>query len=126
MLGIPQMIVGSLFYLIHYLLKLFVYKYNFTMIRNYFADYLTLIVCVPIFVNIQLLCGIKRKKYITIFDIILFFLIFSIYGEIILPKYNKDITGDYFDIIAYGIGGIVLYISTKVKCKQVFTAHNKQ
>jgi len=114
MLGVPQIIIGSLFYLLHCILKSFVYKYNFTVIRNYFADYLTLIVCVPIFINIQLLCGIKRKN-ITLFDIIFYFLIFSIYGEIILPKYNKNITGDYFDVIAYGIGGIVLYISTK-KC----------
>ncbi|MDR1429652.1 MAG: hypothetical protein LBI85_05135, partial [Spirochaetaceae bacterium] len=54
-----------------------------------------------------------RKKYITPFDIVLYFLIFSIYGEIILPKYRENITGDYFDILAYGIGGIVLYLSTK-------------
>jgi uncharacterized protein YybS (DUF2232 family) len=119
--GIPQMVTGLLFYLIHFLLKKYVYGYNFTVIRNHFADYLTLIVCVPVFVHIQILFGRKRKKYITAFDIILYFLIFSIYGEIVLPKYRKNITGDYLDIIAYAVGGIVLYLSTRTY-KKPFTA----
>ena len=114
LIAIPQMLVASLFYCIHYCLRIFIVEYNYTIIRCHIADFLALIVCIPIFVNSQILFRIRKKEYITIIDIIIYFIIFSLYFEIIGPKYINNFTGDVFDIIAYGIGGLILYVSQPI------------
>jgi len=94
-------------------------EYNFTFIRWYIADVLALIVCIPIFVNAQIIFRVRKKEYITIIDIIIYFILFSIYFEIIGPKYLKNLTGDVFDIITYGIGGLILYFSQPIIIKKI-------
>jgi hypothetical protein len=109
--ALPQFIIGTVLYSIHFLLKSFIPEYNFSLIRYYTADVLALIVCVPIFINSQIFFRVRKKKYITKLDIILYLILFSLYFEIIMPQYFERFTGDVFDIIAYGIGGIILYFS---------------
>jgi len=110
-IAIPQMLVAFLFYSIHFCLSRNLPQYNFTFIRWYIADVLALIFCIPLFVNSQVIFRIRNKKYITIIDIAVYFIIFSLYFEIIMPKIWKHLTADMFDIVAYAIGGIILYFS---------------
>ena len=113
-IAIPQMIIALIFYCIHYLLRIFIIEYNFTIIRWHIASVLALIVCIPIFVNSQIIFRIRKTNYITIVDIIIYFILFSLYFEIIGPKYIKNFTGDIIDIVGYGIGGIILYFSQSI------------
>ena len=118
-IAIPQLLVASLLYWIHYFFRIMVPEYNFTFIRWYIVDVLALIVCIPIFVNAQIIFRVRKKEYLTIIDIIVYFLLFSMYFEIIGPKYLKNLTGDVFDIIAYGIGGLILYFSQPIIRKKI-------
>jgi hypothetical protein len=112
-IAIPQMCLGIFLYTIHYSLRELLPIYNKSPIRWYFGDFLALIVCIPIFVNAQIFFKIRKKYYITIVDVIMYFLLFTVYCEIIMPNYKKNMTGDPLDVIAYFFGGILLYFSQK-------------
>jgi hypothetical protein len=43
--------------------------------------------------------------------------LWRIFG-VIMPNYLKNLTRDYFDILAYGIGGIILYSTQKVRIRK--------
>lgn len=109
------MFTGLIFYFIHIILRNIILSYNFTLIRQYIADYLTLIFCIPLFVNIQVIFNIRKRFYITFYEIVLYFLIISIFCEIIGPMYSKHMTSDPIDLILYLIGGIVLYFSQDIE-----------
>jgi hypothetical protein len=109
--ALPQFMIGSLIYLIHYTLRVFLPIYNSTLIRFYLGDILALIVCIPIFVNSQIWFKVRKCNYIMIWDIIGYFLLFSMYCEIVMPHFIKTMTSDPFDILAYAIGGLILYFS---------------
>ena len=111
-IAIPQFFTGLILYIIHFFLRN-IPQYNFTTIRWYIGDVFVLIVCIPIIVNSQILFGIRKRLYITLFDVLLYWIIFSLYFEIIMPNYSENITGDVFDIIAYLIGGLILLFSQK-------------
>ena len=111
--AVPQMVTASVFYAIHRLLRLFVYSYNFTLISYHFADFLALIVCVPLFINIQILLDIREKYYVTLYDIGIYFLLFSVFFEFFGPFVLKMGTHDLVDILCYALGGLVLFVSQK-------------
>jgi hypothetical protein len=107
----PQMCIGICLYIIHYTLRELLSAYNKTPMRWYFGDILALIVCIPIIINFQIIFKIRRKYYITLVDILIYFILFAFYFEIIGPIYKNNLTSDPVDIIAYLIGGILLYYS---------------
>ena len=59
-IALPQFIIGIFLYAIHFILVRVYQPYNHTIFRNYFADVLALIVCIPIFVNSQRLFHIRK------------------------------------------------------------------
>ena len=89
------------------------FQYNYTLIRYYIADYVTLIVCIPLFINIQVIFNIRKVFFIKFYEIIIYFLLFSTYCEIIGPLISNKMTYDPIDFIFYILGGIVLYFSQK-------------
>jgi len=113
LLAFPQMITGLIFYFSHILLRVFVHSYNFTLIRFHIANFLALIVCVPLFANLQIFLKIRRKNYISVLEILLYFILFSLFFEFIFPLFFENVTGDLFDIIFYAIGGLTLYLSQR-------------
>jgi hypothetical protein len=114
LVALPQFIIGLILYSIHFILVRLVPEYNFTIIRCYAADILVLIVCIPIFINSQIFFRIRKKKYITKLDVFVYFILFSLYFEIVMPNYFTKFTSDLFDIIAYGLGGTMLYFSQEL------------
>ena len=116
-IAFPQMLVGIMIYGVHYILRSTLPIYNFTIIRQYIADFLALIVCVPMFVNIQLFFNIRKKNYITFYEIIFYTLLFTVLYEFICPFLLKRMTYDPVDIVFYLLGGIVLYFSQKIQFK---------
>lgn len=109
--ALPQMTVASFLYLLH---RFCFYKYDFykhCIFRFYFGDFLALIVCVPIFVNSQILFKIRKPVKIKKIEVFLYALLFSLYFEIIGPIFLKNFTSDIFDCVAYFAGGMVLYFS---------------
>jgi hypothetical protein len=119
-IALPEIITGVLLYSMHYLLKENFYPYNYTPFRWYFGDILALIVSIPFFVNLQIV--FMGRKYLPIgFNEILFWwFIFSIYYEILMPQKLVTMTGDPIDIIAYGLGGGILYWSQLVNKTRSF------
>jgi len=109
----PQMAAGIVFYSIHRVLRICVFSYNFTLISYHIADFLALIVCVPLFVNIQILLKIRDTYYITLTDILVYFLWFTVIFEFFGPFVLKMGTHDPIDIVCYALGGLVLYVSQK-------------
>jgi hypothetical protein len=117
--AIPQMLSGIFLYGIHFLLKKCVPMYNYTPFRWYFSDIFALIVSIPFFVNLQIIF-IKRKCYfISFVEILFWFAVFSVYYEIIMPQKIDTITGDPLDIVAYGLGGTLLYLSQDLNKKNL-------
>lgn len=114
-IAVPQLIIGTIVYTIHYILRNTLDIYNWTLVRWYIADFLALIVCVPIFVNIQLFFNVRKKNYITFYEIIFYTLLFTILYEFICPFLLKRMTFDPLDIAFYLSGGISLYFSQKIK-----------
>jgi integral membrane sensor domain MASE1 len=110
LVAIPQMTIGIMVYLLHFVLARISPVYNALPIRWYLGDFLALIVCVPLFVNIMVLLKLKHNKNIK-FEILFYFFVFSMLYEGILPLRNKKLTADFYDVIAYAFGGLVLYFS---------------
>lgn len=58
---------------------------------------------------------IKKDKTIRldIFTILSLVALFSIYFEYYLPKQSYRYTGDIWDVVCYGLGGIIFYLLQK-------------
>ena len=110
-----QMVIGMVFYLLHYCLKSYSNGYQTTYLRNYFGDFLALIVCVPLFINIQIIFRVRKSGKIKLSEIVFFFCVFSILYEIICPYILNRMTADIFDVLFYALGGIVLFISQNIE-----------
>jgi len=127
-IALPQMFTSIIIYIVHLLLRKIIFQYNFTLIRYYIADYLTLIVCIPLFVNIQVVFNIRKSLFIKVYEIIIYFILFSVYCEIIGPLISNKMTYDPIDFIFYLLGGIILYFSQKgnanVQNKLIIKNHN--
>lgn len=113
-IAIPQLLIGLFLYIIHLLIYKFIFSYNFLLIRWYAGDVLALFVCIPLFVNAQIFFNVRKIKKITIVDVILYFSIFSILFELVLPVFLKRLTRDYIDIAAYAMGGLLLLLTQNI------------
>jgi len=109
-----QMFLGMMLYSVHYFLKNYSIDYQKTNIRNYLGNFLALIVCVPLFVNIQIMFKVRKSKKIKFSEIAFFFCVFSVLYEVICPYFLNRMTADIVDVLFYALGGIVLYFSQKV------------
>ena len=115
-IALPQMLTGIVIYLLHIVLRNVLIQYNYTLIRYYIADYITLIICIPLFINIQVYFNVRKTNYIKLYEILFYFIIFSVYFEFIGPRlFPKRMTQDPLDIFFYLLGGLVLYFSQKAK-----------
>ena len=118
-IALCPMLIGMLLYLVHFLLKNYSKEYQMTHIRNYFGDFLALIVCVPLFVNIQIIFKVRNSTKIKLSEIAFFFCIFSVLYEFICPYFLNRMTADIMDVLFYALGGIVLYFSQNIKCQYI-------
>lgn len=111
---LEQMFFAGLMYSVHKVLCCVHSVYRHSFIRWYLADFLALIFCIPIFVNSQILFGIRKRKPVCVVEVIAYALLFSLYFEIIGPHFFPHFTSDFGDIVAYFLGGFVLYFSQKI------------
>ncbi len=107
--ALPEMFTGMGLYVVHFVLKETSKVYNATILRGYFSDVLALIVCIPIFINIQILFGTRRVYRVHFWEIGLYLLIFSLVYEYLYPKIWDESTADLYDVVAYALGGIILW-----------------
>jgi len=108
------MFIGIVLYLIHYCFRCYSFDYQAIHFRNYFADFLALIVCVPLFVNIQIFFKVRNSEKIKFSEIAFFFCVFSVLYEVICPYLLNKMTADIVNVLYYALGGIVLYLSQKI------------
>jgi len=114
-IAVPEMLTGMSTYAIHYLLRWISATYNSTLFRGYIADVLALIVCVPLFANIQVFFKVRRLPQIRFVEIVLYFCVYSILYEGVAPMISDHATADWFDILAYALGGMILWIIQLIK-----------
>ena len=109
----PQFVTGSILYGIH---RLFIGLFEFyktSFVRGFFGDFLALIVCIPIFATSQKIFGLRKKNKIYLLEVIGYTILFSLYFELIGPKFNRTLTGDVLDVIAYFLGAMTLYFTNR-------------
>lgn len=106
--ALTEMFTGISLYVVHFVLKETSKAYNATILSGYFSDVLALIVCVPIFINIQILFQTRKVHKVHFWEIGLYWAIFSLTYEYIYPKIWDNCTADLYDIVAYALGGIIL------------------
>lgn len=114
-IAVPEMLTGMSIYAIHYLLRWISASYNSTLFRGYIADILALIVCVPLFANIQVFFKVRRFPQIRFVEIVLYLCIFSILYEGVAPMIADRATADWLDVFAYASGGMILWTIQLVK-----------
>ena len=106
-----QLIISVVLFYTHHFLSKYSSVYSNTPFRWYLGDLLSIIVCVPVFINIQIALKIRTNRTNATCDILFYTILFSIYYEIILPKKSNLFTGDIVDIAFYFISGMILYLS---------------
>ena len=62
-----------------------------------------------IFLSEQLFWN-RRTTNLTIFEIVIFTTIISIFFEEIVPKFSESYTKDYCDYLAYSFGSCIFYL----------------
>lgn len=107
----PQFVFASILYLGHRFLIQQSPVYRTSFFRGFFPDFLALLVCIPVFASSQKIFNLRKRNKIYFIEIVLYWILFSVYFEIIGPNFIKSFTGDLWDILAYFLGGITLYIS---------------
>ena len=78
-------------------------------LKNYFND--TICGCLIVAYANVVLRAYKRKKYQLnkVLLILLFELMCGVFWEFIIPVFRANRTSDYYDILAYMIGGVVYW-----------------
>ena len=108
---LKQFLISGGIYSVHKILYFTSENYSHCLVRRYLADFLALIFCIPIFVNSQILLGARKRRRLGILEVLSYATLFSLYFEIIGPKFLPHFTADLFDILAYFLGGFCLYFS---------------
>jgi len=101
-----RIFIGSLLlYLMNRLLT-YVFGFSNTLLSSYFNDFLLVPCCVPLLLFLIERCGF-RKVYVPprLIEVVIPLVIWSIAFEIVGPLYFKKGVSDFFDILAYWIGG---------------------
>lgn len=122
---LPQFDLAGMFYIVHFGLRTFSINYNGSFLRNHFADFLALIVILPIIVNIEHILDCRKTKYISLKEIVLYAILFSIVFEIISPYFIHKGTACIIDCFCYLIGGTVLYYSQYITGELDFPRQQK-
>lgn len=108
---LPQFDIGLGIYCIHYALRLFYPPYQGTFARGFIGDLVCLMVVIPFMANASLILGVRKRLYITMKEVIAYWLLFSIVFEYISPQYLNRGQGTFVDVVAYFLGGLILYFS---------------
>lgn len=94
------------------------YKPSDSFLNNQFADLL----CMPIvfYIASNLISLIKKDSFFRLSKLQVFvgFLYFSVLFEVILPNYNSKYTGDWFDVLMYGLGSLIYYMIQSMSIKK--------
>lgn len=72
---------------------------------------MALIVCVPLFTNFQMLLRVRETTFIRFWEVALYWFLFSLVFEVFSPLVLKRGFADVWDVVAYAIGGVLLYVS---------------
>jgi hypothetical protein len=99
---------SALLLLSHQLLqKVFLIKIPF--IDAYLDDFLAMPFMLSLFLIEQYFWQ-RRTTKLTAFEITIFTIIFAVFFEEIIPKFNANYTKDYWDYLAYGLGSLMFWL----------------
>ena len=106
----PKILIISLIsYLLNRLcLSHGVYSHN--LFKSYLGDFLALPIFIPVAATIQSVFGQRRNQAAPcLTEILIYWVVFSLFFEIVAPQLWSHATGDSIDVIAYLLGGVCLW-----------------
>ena len=84
-------------------------------LRSYGADILAPLVLIPLFAWLQVLWRLRSPHQpIGVREIVLYVASFSLIYELILPSFLPRLVSDPRDVVAYGLGGFVLWLALRL------------
>jgi hypothetical protein len=94
-----------------YLLNQIFLKAAFSLqfLHFYLNDFLFPIACIPLFLQLKNYLGLRQKRELEFAEIIRYCALFFIFFEIFLPLIRNGATSDFFDGLAYFLGGFTLF-----------------
>ena len=88
--------------------------YSHALVRGYLGDFLALPICVPFFATSQTWLGVRRVgANLRATEILAYWLLFSVWFEILAPQVWHRLTADPWDVVAYGLGGLCLWLLSR-------------
>jgi hypothetical protein len=104
-------VAAALLFASHRLLLVACPPYAATWFRGYFGDFLALMICVPFFASTQGWLRVRCPGYqLSAAEIAGYWLLFSLWFEGVAPLIWSHQTRDPGDVLAYGLGGIFLWV----------------
>ena len=80
-------------------------------VRLYGTDFLAPLVLIPLFTWMQVAFGLRsRSRPIAALEILLYVALISSIYEWLLPRWMPHMVADPIDILAYGAGGLTLWV----------------
>lgn len=99
-----------------YLLQL-VLKFSKTTVPSWYISYFSDFLCMPLllFYALWFLRKIKKSSALILSWKMIFFawIYVSIVFELLLPKFAHKFTADIFDVLVYGLGGLLYFVFQK-------------
>jgi len=84
------------------------------LLDNYGDDFFAMPFILTLFLVEQYLWK-RRTTRLSIFEIIVFTLLFGIFFEFLVPFLNQNYTTDYWDFLAYSLGSIAFHVLINTK-----------
>jgi len=83
---------------------------DYWFLTGYLDDLVVLPVVLPIITVLLRFVSNSPKLELDIGMVVTAFLLFSVVFEFVLPHFNKQYTADYYDVLCYGIGGVIYLV----------------
>lgn len=109
----PIFIISTLLLLIHQIIQKTL-NINILWIDSYLDDFLAMPFILSIFLMEQHFWK-RRTTNLTAFEVLIFTVVFAIFFEEVMPKWNIGYTKDYWDYLIYGLGSLVFYFGINDK-----------
>jgi hypothetical protein len=105
-------IIASALYLLQLILK-----FSKTTIPSWYSSYFSDFLCLPLllFYALWILRKIKKSSSLILSWKMIFFawIYVSIVFELLLPTFSHKFTADIFDVLVYGLGGLLYFVFQK-------------
>ncbi|MGB0861591.1 MAG: hypothetical protein ACPGXZ_01685 [Saprospiraceae bacterium] len=106
----PVFVMASLLFVIHQVLQK-IFEISIPLFDNYGDDFVGMPIILTIFLVEQRFIWKRVQTNLSLFQVVVFTILFAVFFENILPLFNHNYTADYWDYLAYGLGSWFFFIT---------------